>query len=256
MVRRTPGNRSKLPFGLRFRSPAPRIASVPYRIAVTYEDPKKAGPYADALRLVGLDPVLISAEGAWSLEGLDGLLITGGRDIDPNRYGQVRAAETQEPNPLRDHMEMDLLEEALDRDLPVLAICRGHQLLNVYHGGTLIQHLAGDPHRILPKPADPSKPMHEVSVAPDTKLAGALGAGEHLVNSRHHQAVDKVGDGLRISAKSVEDGIVEGVERPDKVFAVGVQWHPEDQVRADERQLKLFRAFAEAVASRDKPAAG
>lgn len=223
---------------------------------MTYEDAKKAGPYADALRLVGLDPVLLSAEEPGSLKDLDGLLITGGRDIDPKNYKQERAPDTQEPNPVRDRMEMNLLREALDRDLPVLAICRGHQLFNVYHGGSLIQHLAGDPHRILPRPADPSKPMHEVSVAPDTKLAAIVGAGRHPVNSRHHQAVDKVGDGLRISAKSVKDGIVEGLERPDKAFAVGVQWHPEDQVRADETQLKLFQAFADAVGRRGKQAAG
>jgi len=223
---------------------------------VTYEDAKKTGPYADALRLVGLEPVLISADEPRSLKGLDGLLITGGCDIDPQRYGQERTPESQEPNLSRDRMEMDLLGEALDGDLPVLAICRGHQLFNVYHGGTLIQHLAGDPHRILPRPSDPSKPMHEVSVAPDTKLAGVLGAGNHPVNSRHHQAIDKLGDSLRISAISVKDGIVEGVERTDKAFAVGVQWHPEDQVRADETQLKLFRAFAEAVGSRGKRAAG
>ena len=223
---------------------------------MTYEDVKKAGPYADALRLVGLEPVLFSADEPWSLKGFDGLLITGGRDIDPKRYGEERAPETQEPNPWRDRMEIGLLGEALDRDLPILAICRGLQLLNVYHGGTLIQHLAGDPHRILPRPADPSKPMHEVSVAPDTKLAAVLGAGRHAVNSRHHQAVDKLGTNLRISARSVKDGIVEGLERPDKEFAVGVQWHPEDQVRADETQLKLFRAFAEAIGSRGKQAAG
>ena len=223
---------------------------------MTYEDVKKAGPYADALRLVGLEPVLLSPDEPWSLKGLDGLVITGGRDIDPQRYGQERAPETQEPNPSRDRMEIGLLGEALDRDLPVLAICRGHQLLNIYHGGTLIQHLVGDPHRTVPRLADPSTPLHEVSVAPDTKLAAAVGAGKHPVNSRHHQAVDKLGTNLCVSAKSVKDGIVEGLERPDKAFAVGVQWHPEDQVRADETQLKLFRAFAEAVGSRGKQAAG
>ena len=223
---------------------------------MTYEELKKAGPYADALRLVGLEPVLLSADQPATLKSLDGLVITGGCDIDPQRYGQERAPETQEPNPSRDRMEMELLGEALDRDLPVLAICRGHQLLNVYHGGTLIQHLAGDPHRTVPRLADPSTPLHEVSVAPDTKLAAVLGAGKHAVNSRHHQAVDKLGIHLRISAKSVKDGIVEGLERPDKEFAVGVQWHPEDQVRADETQLKLFRAFAEAVGSLGKQSAG
>lgn len=223
---------------------------------MTYEDAKKVGPYADALRLVGLEPVLLSANEPRSLKGLDGLLITGGCDVDPTRYGQERVPETQEPNPARDSMEMDLLGEALDRDLPVLAICRGLQLLNVYHGGTLIQHLPGDPHRPPKRPADPSKPMHEITVASDTKLAAAVGAGNHPVNSRHHQAVDKLGAYLRISARSVKDGIVEALERPDREFAVGVQWHPEDQVRADETQLKLFRAFAEAVGSRRKPAAG
>jgi putative glutamine amidotransferase len=225
-------------------------------VAVTYEDAKKVGPYADALRLVGLEPVLLTADEPCSLKGLNGLLITGGCDIDPKRYGQERVPETQEPNPSRDRMEIGLLGEALDRDLPMLAICRGLQLFNVYHGGTLIQHLPGDPHRPPKRPADPSKPMHEIIVAPDTKLAAAVGAGKHPVNSRHHQAVDRLGAHLRISAESVKDGIVEGVERPDKEFAVGVQWHPEDQVPADETQLKLFRAFAEAVGSRCKQAAG
>ncbi len=223
---------------------------------MTYEDGKKAEPYADALRLVGLEPVLVSADEPWSLKGLDGLLLSGGRDIDPKRYGQEPVPEAQQPNPSRDRMEIGLLGEALDRDLPVLAICRGFQLFNVYHGGTLMQHLPGDPHRTLPRPRDPAKPMHEVSVAPDTKLAAILGAGKHPVNSRHHQAVDKLGARLLVSATAVKDGIVEGMERADKEFAVAVQWHPEDQVRTDETQLKLFRAFADAVIGRGKQAAG
>jgi putative glutamine amidotransferase len=185
-----------------------------------------------------------------SLAGLGGLLLTGGCDIDPRRYGQEPAPETQKPNPSRDRMEIGLLGEALDRDLPVLAICRGLQLFNVYHGGTLIQHLPGDPHRTRKPPADLGKPVHEVSVAPDTRLAAILGEGRHSVNSRHHQAVDKLGTHLRISAKSVGDGIVEGLELPDKAFAVAVQWHPEDQARTDQTQLKLFQAFARAVESR------
>jgi len=225
---------------------------VPKKIAVTYEDMQKTEPYAAAARLVGLEPVLISAESARSLQGLDGLLITGGRDVDPKQYGQERAPETQPPNPARDRMEIGLLGEALDRDLPVLGICRGLQLFNVYHGGTLVQHLKGDPHRPPQRPkVDPSKPMHEVSVAPDTKLAAILGAGQHPVNSRHHQAVDKLGPGLLVSAKSVKDGIVEALEMPEKEFAVAVQWHPEDQVPGDETQMKLFRAFADAVNARD-----
>jgi putative glutamine amidotransferase len=220
---------------------------VPKKVAVTYEDVQKVEPYNQALRMVGLEPVPLKAQDSPSLAGVEGLLLTGGRDVDPTLYGQEPVPETQEPNPARDRMEFALLGEALDRNLPVLAICRGLQLFNVYHGGTLVQHLAGDPHRTKGRPADPSKPLHEISVAPDTRLAAILGAGQHPVNSRHHQAVDRLGSHIRVSAKSVKDEIIEGLERSDKAFAVAVQWHPEDQVRTDETQLKLFKAFAKAV---------
>jgi putative glutamine amidotransferase len=225
----------------------PRIAKVPKKIAVTYEDAQKVKPYNEALRMVGLEPVPIKAEDSASLAGVDGLLLTGGRDVDPKLYGQEPDSETQKPDPARDQMEMRLLREALDRDLPVLAICRGLQLFNVCHGGTLIQHLPGDPHRTKKRPLDPSKPLHVISVAADTRLAAILGEGRHAVNSRHHQAVDRLGSDIQVSAKAVQDEIIEGLERPDKAFAVAVQWHPEDQVRTDETQLKLFRAFAKAV---------
>jgi len=224
------------------------------KIAVTYEDAQKVEPYNEALRMVGLEPVPVKDEDAPSLAGVEGLLLTGGRDLDPKLYGQVAAPESEEPNAARDRMEIRLLREALDRNLPVLAICRGLQLFNVYHGGTLIQHLPGDPHRTKNRPADPSKPLHEISVAPDTQLAAILGVGQHAVNSRHHQAVDRLGSQIQVSAKSVKDEIIEGLERPDKAFAVAVQWHPEDQVRTDETQLNLFRAFAKAVTARTQPA--
>lgn len=228
----------------------PRIAKVPNKVAVTHEDSKKAETYAAALRLVGLEPVLVSAEDQRSLVGLDGLLLTGGRDVDPKLYGQEPLRETQAPNPARDRMERGLLGTALDRNLPVLGICRGLQLFNVHLGGTLIQHLKGDPHRSVPRLKDPSTPLHDVNVAAETRLAAIFGIGEHPVNSRHHQAVEELGRGLQISATSVTDGIVEAIELPEKEFAVAVQWHPEDQVPGDETQLKLFRAFAEAVAKR------
>lgn len=206
----------------------------------------KVERYKAALRLADLEPVPVKAGDKLSIEDIDGLLLTGGPDVEPKLYGQDPVPETQKPNPERDRMELDLLREALDRDLPVLGICRGLQLFNVCHGGTLTQHLPGDPHRSLPQPKDPSKPVHDIQVAPDTKLAAILGQGQHAVNSRHHQAVDRAGKDLRISARST-DGVVEGLERPDKKFAVAVQWHPEDQVRTDETQLKLFKAFAKAV---------
>jgi putative glutamine amidotransferase len=123
-------------------------------------------------------------------------------------------------------------------------------LFNVYDHGTLIQHLKGDLHKTRQPPADPAKPVHEVMVTPGTRLAQIFGEGKVRVNSRHHQAVDKLGEHLLISAKSAGDGIIEGVERADKPFAVAVQWHPEDQVKQDEAQKKLFQAFADAVEQR------
>ena len=220
------------------------------KVGVTYENRRKVEPYAAALRQVGLEPVLISAKDAPSLNGLQGLLLTGGRDVDPELYGQKPAPETDKPNASRDTIEARLLEQALEQDLPVLAICRGLQLFNVCKGGTLVQHLKGDPHRVVPKPKDPAEPVHKITVAANTKLAEILGPGQHPVNSRHHQAVDRLGTGLRISAKSAKDGVVEAFELPEKQFAVAVQWHPEDQIHSDETQLKLFRAFAEAVKER------
>jgi putative glutamine amidotransferase len=223
---------------------------VPKKIAVTYADARKAEPYNEALRMVGLEPVPIKAGDATSLAGVDGLLLTGGPDLDPHLYGQQLAPEAQKPDNERDRMEFRLLGEALESNLPVLAICRGLQLFNVYHGGTLVQHLPGDPHRTKGRPADVSKPLHEISVTPETKLAAIVGNGQHAVNSRHHQAVDRLGNHIQVSAKSVKDEIIEGLERPDKAFAVAVEWHPEDQVRTDEKQLNLFRAFAKAVEAR------
>ena len=143
-------------------------------------------------------------------------------------------------------LEMRLLKEAIAADLPVLAICRGLQLFNVFHGGTLIQHLpSSDVHQQRPQNAEPGRhpAVHAVRVASKTRLAEIMGAGEHEVNSRHHQAVDRVGSGLVTSAIA-EDGVVEGLELPDAAFAVAVQWHPEDRVAVSTSDRKLFEAFA------------
>lgn len=214
------------------------------RIGLTYSYPEKARPYAEALRLVGLEPVLLAPGAPASIEGLDGLLISGGCDLNPKLYGQAPDPKTGQPDDQRDELESRLLTAALDRDLPVLAICRGMQLFNVHHGGSLEQHREGHEARLQ----DPSHPAHAVTVAPGTELASILGDGTHPVNSRHHQTVARVGTGLTVSARS-DDGVIEGLERPDKRFAVAVQWHPEDQVSRDEAQRKLFQAFAQAVAA-------
>lgn len=200
------------------------------RAAVTYRNEKKIAPYADALRSAGIEPVFVTPDTRFNPEDMRSLVLTGGTDVTPSLYGAESQAETEEPDSERDAMESGLLREALDRDLPVLAICRGMQLFNVIHAGGLIQHIEGH------------KTPHAVAIAPGTKLAEIFGAGPRPVNSRHHQAVGSVGRGLVISARAA-DGLIEGLERGDRRFAVAVQWHPED-LGTDRA---LFEAFREAL---------
>ena len=134
-----------------------------------------------------------------------------------------------------------------------MAICRGLQLINVACGGTLIQHVANtDTHRVKARDKEPGRhpAAHSIRVKPGTRLAGIMGAGEHEVNSRHHQAVDRLGDGL-IETAIAADGVVEALELAgDAAFAVAVQWHPEDRVAISDGDRKLFEAFAAAMAHR------
>jgi putative glutamine amidotransferase len=212
------------------------------RVAVTFNDPRKLPPYLEALRRVGIEPVLVSAEAATSLDGLQGLLLSGGSDVDPDLYGQPRQAATQNVDRARDALELRLIDEALRRDLPVLAICRGMQMLNVALKGTLNQNVAG--HR-APGVAE----VHAVNLHPGTRLAAVVGAAACSVNSRHHQAVDRIGEGLVVSAQA-PDGVVEGFEHPGKNFVVAVQWHPEDRILSYACDRRLFDAFATAIMTR------
>jgi putative glutamine amidotransferase len=207
------------------------------------DEDRDAGPYEEALRMAGIEPVVVSGSEPTSLDGVSGLLLMGGTDVNPALYGQVRQPETDEPDDARDRLEIALIGEALSRDLPILAICRGLQILNVQQGGTLIQDMAG--HRVR-TPEDPGRPAHEVAIAPGTKLAQIMGERSR-VNSRHHQAIAGVGGKLLVSARDPRDGTIEAVERPDKKFVVAVQWHPENQVAAREDQARLFSAFAAAL---------
>jgi putative glutamine amidotransferase len=216
------------------------------RAALTFSEPAKAEPYAEALRQAGIQPVLISPGQPARLNGLDGLLLTGGTDLNPALYGAAPHPADEPPDNERDQLETALLQQALDARLPVLAICRGLQLFNVAHGGTLIQHLENSAVHVV-RGDDPAMPAHEIVVAPDSRLAAILGEGRHPVNSRHHQAVERVGTGLTVAARSTPDGVVEALERSDLPFAVAVQWHPEDQVRRDPSQKKLFAAFRAAL---------
>jgi gamma-glutamyl-gamma-aminobutyrate hydrolase PuuD len=179
----------------------------------------------------------------------DGLLLTGGVDVDPSLYNELPHAMTQTPVPGRDALELALLRAALEQDLPVLAICRGVQLLNVCLGGSLLQHIE-QPGHVVDEGNVSS--WHEVSVQRGTKLYDVLGAGRVMVNSRHHQAVtpDRLAPGLRVTAMS-DDGLVEGVEGTSQRWLVGVQWHPErlenEAVNFIEDSRRLFEAFALAV---------
>ena len=176
------------------------------------------------------------------LDGLDGLIITGGKDVDPARYGQAPHPTTDEPRLDRDAWEDALLTGAIDRGLPFLGICRGLQVLNVALGGTLHQHLpevVGDDRY---NAGSGKFTDNAVSVSPETELAGLLGDSV-TGKSYHHQAIDRVADGLRVSAVSA-DGIVQAVELPGVPFGVAVQWHPEEDAAED---IRLFAGLVDAA---------
>jgi putative glutamine amidotransferase len=201
------------------------------------------GAYVKALEGAGGRPVLIppSEHGVQeTLDAVDGLLFSGGSDLDPDLYDQEPHDQTFGVVPERDRAELALLEAALARDLPVLAVCRGSQVLNVARGGDLVQHLpdivGDDKHKHTPG----SFADHDVTLQPGTRLASLL--GDHApVKSHHHQGFGRVGDGLRVAAHA-EDGTIEAVEDPSRRFALGVLWHPE----AGE-DLKLFEELVAAA---------
>ena len=197
--------------------------------------------YVRAVEKAGGRALLVppSAEGVEeTLDALDGLILSGGADLDPESYGAEAHPETNGTRPERDNAELVLLEGALARDMPVLAICRGSQVFNVARGGDLVQHLpevvGHENHKHTPGVfAD-----HGVEILPGTRLGELV--GEHApVKSHHHQGYGRLGDGLREAARA-DDGTVEAIEDPSRRFAVGVLWHPEEGEDA-----ALFEALVE-----------
>ena len=172
----------------------------------------------------------------------DGLLLPGGGDMDPKFYGQARIPACGEPNLLRDAAEPLLLRAFLAADKPVLGICRGIQVMNAVLGGDLYQDIK--PFEHLPHNDHWAK-VHTVTVRRGTLLSRILGQDTVLVNTQHHQAVDRVAPGFTLAALS-EDGIVEAIEKPDAGFCLGVQWHPEWLSDADPAMQGLFDAFVNA----------
>jgi len=205
------------------------------KVAFTIGHLPKAGPYVAALRLVGLDVEVFTANNRpASLDGFAGLVLGGGGDVDPAYYGEVPAG-TRNPNPKRDEMELELFRLARERDLAVLGICRGLQLMNVACGGTLHQDI-GTAH---------SEVRHAVNVPAGSKLHGIARNESFEIVSRHHQAIKNAAPGLSVTA-SAPDGIVEAIEDSARRFVIGVQWHPEDNIGSRE-DLALFRSFARAT---------
>ena len=203
------------------------------KVGVSFSLEDKLGAYVEAVRAAGLEAEPISHAAPRGLEGLRGLVLTGGGDVDPSLYGEEPHALTSHVLRQRDELERDLIEEAERRDLPILGICRGLQMLNVARGGTLRQHVEGH------KETD-----HTVRPEPESRIALYVGAEDYTVNSRHHQAIGRPGRGLVVTARAA-DGVVETVEDPEQRFLVAVQWHPEDRLAT--RDFRIFSAFAKAV---------
>ncbi len=215
--------------------------------------------YIEELRKVGAIPWIIplvphDTETLQQIfERLDGVFITGGVDVDPSHYGESKLPLCGETDPDRDAVEMGLLRHALDRNLPILAVCRGIQILNVTCGGTLYQDVTSQvpaalKHDHFPTVEKPSRKFlaHEISVKPQSRLGGILGDEVVPVNSMHHQAIKNLAPNLTPTAFAT-DGIIEAVESMDGGYLIAVQWHPEELTESHPGMARLFSSFAEAA---------
>jgi putative glutamine amidotransferase len=214
--------------------------------------------YLEVLQRVGLTPVLVTpAHGPEAIEELtaicSGLVLAGGEDIDPSRYGEEPIPQLGRVNPPRDIAELRALDTATRRDLPILGICRGHQLLNVFFGGTLYQDigvaLGGEYSH--DQDAQREGHHHDVTVKQGSRLGEAIRLERLAINSYHHQAVRDVAPNLEVTARA-DDGLIEAVESRDHRWVVGVQWHPERYEAREEDSdadpnMRLFKAFAAVV---------
>ena len=219
-------------------------------IGVAASDEEWAASYSEAVARGGMEPLLLLPDNPElvreAISSVDGLLFTGGADIDPRHYNREPdpAAGLDEPNHAQDRWEIALLEAALQEGMPVLGICRGMQLLNVVFGGTLIQDLPG--HRAEKETGKSA--FHRVYISPGSKLAAILGAGGFVqVNSRHHQGVGEPqkASSLMASAYSLEDGLIEALESPRHDWVIGIQWHNEREKEVPKSFGNLFLALAE-----------
>lgn len=206
--------------------------------------------YVECVLAAGGQPVLLAPEGPWPedlMPRLGGLLLTGGGDIEPARYGGRVHPHLYLVDPRRDAFDLAAVRAAIARGLPMLCVCRGMQMLNVALGGSLIAHLpdvVGE--RVRHRDPERGPVAHRVTIGRDTRLWRILGAESVEVSSRHHQGLDRLADGLVATAWAA-DGVVEAVELPGHPWAVGVQWHPEQTALHDPVQMRLFQALVDAV---------
>jgi len=223
---------------------------------------RKLEDYRQSVLHAGGDVVVLESgsDPAAAVDRIDGLLLTGGGDVDPALYGEAAHKGNEPAEPGRDAFEIGLVREARRRQLPVFAICRGVQVLNVAAGGKLVQDIPSEVpgalrHDFNVPQHHPSELAHEVWIEKETLLGRLL--GERLdnadtcdVNSRHHQAVAQVAPGFKVSA-TAPDGVVEAIEDPQAPFCLGVQWHPENFWRTGEFR-PLFEAFIDAATNRPR----
>jgi putative glutamine amidotransferase len=214
------------------------------RVALTTSQDTPVTSYVTALEPHFIVERILPGDSRNATE-FDGLVLAGGPDVNPALYGAEPNPQTESPDDERDLTEMRLIEEAIAADVPILAICRGMQMLNVALGGALIQHL---PNCTVHKQKGITD-AHAVGVHPASRLAKIVGTARVAVNSRHHQAViaSRLGRDLQIAAYRPEDQVIEALEMPDRQFVVAVQWHPEDRVNTHKIDRQLFAAFADAV---------
>jgi putative glutamine amidotransferase len=207
--------------------------------------------YVERLEAAGAAPIIIpllqDESALWAIyKNLDGFFLAGGVDVNPACYGEKPHPKLGEVNPGRDYVELTLLRWALEDEMPILAVCRGIQVLNVGAGGTLYQDIEAqipgamrhNYHKIKPR----NYRAHPITVEPDTRLAKMLGCCEVGVNSLHHQSVKDLAPGFHITAVA-RDGVIEGIERLNGHFAVGVQWHPEALAAEDNAMQAIFDGF-------------
>lgn len=216
--------------------------------------------YAEAVAGVGGLPFILPLTNDPELvrelaEGLDGLLLSGGPDVDPGRYGEEPRPGLGEVAPLRDALEFMLLDRMLAADKPVFGICRGVQVMNAFFGGTLYQDLERERDGVLQhsQSAPRDHLAHRVELVSGTRLARIVGAGEIPVNTFHHQAVNQLAPGCVANAFA-RDGVLEGLEHPGYRFALGVQWHPENFWRNEPSSRSLFSALVQAAQPGDQAA--